>query len=153
MSGSVWICGTEKKIDMQPEQQLFFFALQYTIGALILFAIIISTAFIHYQIKQSNMATEEQFNALLNRIDAATNDIAAELRSLKDKIAGGGLDAATEAQVLARLGAAADKLENTGKEDVPPEGSGTADTSVPDEGEQPTEQPGDATPSGEQPTT
>lgn len=57
------------------------------------------------------MATIEQFEAALNRIDAATTNIANELRDLKDQIAGQGLSAEVEANVLARLEAKATQLE------------------------------------------
>lgn len=57
------------------------------------------------------MATQEQFDQVLSRIDEATNNIADDLRSLKDVIEGSGLPAAIEDQVLAKLEAAAQKLE------------------------------------------
>lgn len=57
------------------------------------------------------MATQEQFNQALNRIDEATNNIAADLRGLKDVIAGSGLPGNVEDEVLARLESAASKLE------------------------------------------
>lgn len=62
--------------------------------------------------KTSNiMATIEQFELALSRIDTATTNIADELRDLKDQIAGGGLSAELEASVLARLEAKATQLE------------------------------------------
>lgn len=59
--------------------------------------------------------TIEQFQAVLARIDDATNKIAAELQDLKTQIAGGGLSADVETTVLASLDAAATKLEGIGK--------------------------------------
>ena len=59
----------------------------------------------------------EDFQAAIVRIDVATDNIAAELKALKDQIAGGGLSADVEAQVLATLDAAATKLEAVGKTD------------------------------------
>lgn len=57
------------------------------------------------------MADIQQFEAALNRIDTATTNIANELRDLKDQIAGQGLSAEVEANVLARLEAKATQLE------------------------------------------
>lgn len=62
------------------------------------------------------MATQEQFNQVITRIDEATNNIAADLRSLKDVIAGAGLPASVEDEVLARLESAASKLEEVAAE-------------------------------------
>lgn len=62
------------------------------------------------------MATQEQFNQVITRIDEATNNIAADLRSLKDVIAGAGLPASVEDEVLARLDSAATKLEEVAAE-------------------------------------
>lgn len=85
-----------------------------TISLIILLASIGSISRDNYFIKlklNSIMATQDQFNEVLNRIDSATNNIAADLRSLKDTIEGQGLSAEVEAQVLARLENAATKLE------------------------------------------
>jgi hypothetical protein len=49
------------------------------------------------------MATLEQFSAALAAIDAATNDLAAEVARLREIIAGGGLSPADEEIVLASL--------------------------------------------------
>lgn len=57
------------------------------------------------------MATLEQFQNALNRIDAATTDIANDLQNLKDQIAGAGLPSELEEQVLASLENAASRLE------------------------------------------
>lgn len=62
------------------------------------------------------MATQEQFNAAIQRIDDATNNIAADLRGLKDLIAGQGLPGEIEDQVLTRLENAATKLEEVAAE-------------------------------------
>ncbi len=70
------------------------------------------------------MATVEQFEAALSRIDTATTNIASELQSLKDQIANQGLPSDVEANVLARLDAAATKLEGIG---------GNVENPVPDE--------------------
>lgn len=56
------------------------------------------------------MATQLEFDAALGALDAATNDIAADIAALKAQIAGGGLTAEQEADVLAKLDAAAAKL-------------------------------------------
>lgn len=66
------------------------------------------------------MATIEDFSAVLARIDTATNQIAADLKALKDQIAGAGLSAAVEADVLAQLDAKAKALEAIGKSTAPP---------------------------------
>lgn len=86
--------------------------------------------FIHNQ-NVTIMATEEQFNALLTRIDNATTATAAELRDLKDQLLNQGLPKEVEDRIAARLEAAAVKLEAVGKED--PEES-QPDESIPDEG-------------------
>lgn len=72
------------------------------------------------------MATIEQFESALSRIDAATTNIANQLRDLKDQIANQGLSAEVEANVLSRLETAASQLEQVGQSvenptpDVPP---------------------------------
>lgn len=75
------------------------------------------------------MATIEQFESALSRIDSATTNIANELQSLKDQIANQGLPGDVEANVLARLDAAATKLEGIGKtpENPVPDETGTTD--------------------------
>lgn len=60
------------------------------------------------------MAKQEQFDAVLTRIDAATNKIADQLRALKDQIANQGLPGDVEDAVLARLETAATQLEAVG---------------------------------------
>lgn len=60
------------------------------------------------------MATLEQFEQALNRIDTATTDIANDIRQLKDEIANGGLNADNEAAILSRLDATATALEAIG---------------------------------------
>jgi septal ring factor EnvC (AmiA/AmiB activator) len=70
------------------------------------------------------MATIEQFESALSRIDAATTKTAQELQALKDQIAGAGLPAELESEVLAKLEAAATKLEGIG---------GNVENPVPDE--------------------
>jgi hypothetical protein len=69
------------------------------------------------------MATIEQFESALSRIDTATTNIANQLRDLKDQIANQGLSADVEANVLARLETAATQLEAVGtsvENPVPP---------------------------------
>lgn len=78
----------------------------------------------------SIMATIEQFETALARIDTATTNIADELRALKEQIAGQGLSAEVEANVLARLEAKAQQLEDMSQTvenpvpEVPPNGEG-----------------------------
>jgi len=60
------------------------------------------------------MATMEQFAVALAGIDEATNLLAAEVARLREVIAGGGLGAAEEAEVLAGLGAIEAKLRALG---------------------------------------
>lgn len=62
------------------------------------------------------MATLENFQAALTRIDAATTDIANDIRSLKDQIANQGLPADVEANILSQLEAKAAQLEAIGAE-------------------------------------
>jgi hypothetical protein len=80
--------------------------------------------FIHLQ-NRKIMATNEQFEALLTRIDTSTNGIAQQLRDLKDQIANQGLSKELEDAILAKLETAATKLEAVGKEDP--------DESIPDD--------------------
>lgn len=61
------------------------------------------------------MATQEQFESALTRIDAATTAIADQLRDLRDQITNAGLSAEVEASVLARLETAATQLEAVGQ--------------------------------------
>ena len=68
-----------------------------------------------YKQNQKIMATIEQFESALNRIDTATTSIANQLRDLKDQISNQGLSADVEANVLARLETAATQLEAVGK--------------------------------------
>jgi len=58
------------------------------------------------------MATLEQFEAALARIDTATTNIANQLTELRDQIAGAGLPAEQEATVLTRLTSLATQLES-----------------------------------------
>ena len=70
---------------------------------------------------QTIMATQEQFEAVLSRIDTATTDIAADIRSLKEPITNAGLTQEIEDMILSKLDAAATKLEGIGAETPPPE--------------------------------
>ncbi|HYH16735.1 MAG TPA: hypothetical protein VD794_16000 [Flavisolibacter sp.] len=74
-------------------------------------------ALINNNFKALNMATVEQFQTILTRIDAATNQYAVDLQSLKNQIAGQGLSADVEESVLSQLSALADKMEAVGKVD------------------------------------
>lgn len=92
------------------------------------------------------MATLAQFEDALNRIDEATTATAEELRSLREELTNAGLDAETEASVLARLNTAADRLEAVGasvEEPVPAEEEPTEEPTpgepTPGEGEETTE--------------
>lgn len=58
------------------------------------------------------MATLEQFQGILTRIDSATTNIAADLRKLKDQITGQGLPSDVEEEILAQLEAKAVALES-----------------------------------------
>ena len=60
------------------------------------------------------MATMQEFAVALAGIDEATNLLAAEVARLREVIAGGGLGAAEEAEVLAGLGAIEAKLRALG---------------------------------------
>lgn len=77
------------------------------------------------------MATEQDFLTSLGRIDAATDNIAADLRALADQIAGGGLSSTIEGSVLAKLNDAATKLEAVAA--TTPDGEPTPEP-TPDEG-------------------
>lgn len=60
---------------------------------------------------QSIMANLQDFKDLLTRVDVATNNIAADLKALADKIAAGGLTEAEETEISEALKLAAEKLE------------------------------------------
>lgn len=62
------------------------------------------------------MAKQEQFDAVITRIDAATTAIADQLRDLKEQLTNAGLSAEVEAAVLARLETSATQLEAVGKD-------------------------------------
>lgn len=64
------------------------------------------------------MASQQEFQAVLDRIDTATSNIAAQLQSLKNQIAGQGLPPEIELEVLNKLTTAAEKLEGIGKTDT-----------------------------------
>ena len=89
--------------------------------------------FIHNQ-NRSIMATNEQFEALLTRIDNSTNGIAQQLRDLKDQLANQGLPKELEDAILAKLETAAAKLEAVGKEDPSLPGESESDNT--DDGNQ-----------------
>jgi len=60
------------------------------------------------------MATKEEFDALVQKFNDATNDIAARITALQGQITGAGLSAEAEANVLAELNAVADGLKALG---------------------------------------
>lgn len=60
------------------------------------------------------MATLQEFETALLRIDNATTNIAEQLRDLKEQVTNAGLSAENEAQVLSRLETAATQLEAVG---------------------------------------
>lgn len=73
------------------------------------------------------MTKQEQFDAAMAKVDAATTDIADDLRRLKEEIANG----TVSPESLARLDASADALDALGKSTENP-------TNGPnDEGQQP----------------
>lgn len=57
------------------------------------------------------MTTLQEFKDLLARIEAATNNVAADLKTLADKVAAGGLTEAEETEISEALKLAAEKLE------------------------------------------
>jgi hypothetical protein len=61
------------------------------------------------------MAIGQDIEAIVGRIDKATDDIAAELRDIKGQLSGG-LGATEAAALQGRLDAAATKLEGIGKD-------------------------------------
>jgi hypothetical protein len=85
-----------------------------TLGDAITWGLIVVTGAVIIKNQNKIMATLEQFEAALARIDAATTDIAADIQSLKDQIAGAGLPAEVENSVLARLDTIAGQLEAIG---------------------------------------
>lgn len=66
------------------------------------------------------MATVEQFNAVLSRIDTATTDIANDIRELRDEVKealeNAGVPSADEDGILSRLSTVADTLEAIAKD-------------------------------------
>lgn len=66
------------------------------------------------------MAKQDLFEAALSKIDAATTDIASDLQALRDQIAGGGLSPEVEDAVLAKLDAAAARLEGIAADPADP---------------------------------
>jgi hypothetical protein len=67
------------------------------------------------------MANLQEFKDLLTRVDAATNNIAADLVRLADQIAAGGLSEKDEAEISAALKLAAEKLEEVAAVNPEPE--------------------------------
>ena len=85
------------------------------------------------------MASEQQWLALQKSIDDSTNEIAAEITSLRDQLKGEGLPADVEDRVFAGLTGAAERLKGIGQEpaDVQP----VPDTEETDTEEQPASTP------------
>jgi uncharacterized coiled-coil DUF342 family protein len=78
-----------------------------------------SIKLIHKEMAQ----TQEQWEAVLTRIDTATTNIANQLRDLKEQLENQGLPADVEQQVFSRLETAANQLEQVGaspENPVPP---------------------------------
>lgn len=67
-------------------------------------------SFINLQI-QNLMATEQEWIAILDRIDVATTNIAGDIRGIKDELANAGLPKEVEDRISARLEAKAVQLE------------------------------------------
>jgi hypothetical protein len=66
------------------------------------------------------MATQADYDALIDRLNAATSKVAGVLRDLRDKLAAGGMTADEEAAELAKLGAVADSLDALGADPTNP---------------------------------
>lgn len=62
----------------------------------------------------NQMATKEEFDAVVQKFNEATNEIAARIKALEGTITGAGLSAEAEASVLAELNAVADGLKALG---------------------------------------
>lgn len=60
------------------------------------------------------MASKDQFDALVSRLDAASNKLAATLQELRDKLAAGGMTAEEEAAAVATLDNSIKALEALG---------------------------------------
>ena len=60
------------------------------------------------------MASEQDVQALVARLDTATNSVAATLQTLRDQIADGGLTKEQEAAAIANLDGAIARLEALG---------------------------------------
>lgn len=75
------------------------------------FAIFAIVAWIAIRQEAIRMATQAEFAAAFERVNAATTAIATLLRELRDALASGGLTAEQEAEQLAKLGQVADALD------------------------------------------
>lgn len=64
-----------------------------------------------HQKLEAIMATQAEFQAAFDRINAATNQVATLLNNLRDQVSELGLDATVEAQLLSQLQGAAGALE------------------------------------------
>ncbi len=67
------------------------------------------------------MASIQDFKDQLKRVTDATDNIAADLKRLADQIEQGGISATEEAEIVASLKAAADKLEEVAAINPEPE--------------------------------
>jgi hypothetical protein len=66
------------------------------------------------------MATEQEMDALIERLNAATNKLAATLKDLRDQLAAGGLTQEQEAAAVAKLDSAIASLEAMGADPQQP---------------------------------
>lgn len=73
---------------------------------------------IHFLIKQNTeiMATQEQFNEVISRIGAAMENVAADIRSIKEQLSGAGLPAEVEDSILTQLEGIATRAESIAAE-------------------------------------
>jgi hypothetical protein len=76
--------------------------------------IVLVSLFLTNQIVNKMEELFAKAQAALASIDASTNRIANDLTELKEKVIGGGLPAELEAQIVAGLEAAANKLQSVG---------------------------------------
>lgn len=116
--------------------------------AFVILLILVTFGFTIYFLKRLFMDNKQQFEDVLNRINAATDEVATELREIKEKLqaalADDGLDEDAETEILSRLSGAADRLEGVAKPEL---GIPTTGGDQNEEGEE-TSAGGDATNAG-----